>query len=225
MKRTIRLHQRLRSAVHAVACWIKKQINAYNSQADAITRCTLLSLFDKCCLKCLSSYASQVVIYGMLHSAIIKAQLVLCFSALLKLPDCKSLSKLWAQGSVCWLHLDESQNRKPQSNRSQKCSSLISVLTQIIFPFPLLPVVCASSKERALTASSLFMAFLRGTGYRDNLPKVVASIQQHTVWTSWLCLGIAALSPVDLLCECLQSSQVWVNATGIIGILPISTRA
>lgn len=169
MKRTIRLHQRLRSAVHAVACWIKKQINAFNSQADAITRCTLLSLFDKCCLKCLSSYASQVVIYGMLHSAIIKAQLVLCFSALLKLPDCKSLSKLWAQGSVCWLHLDESQNRKPQSNRSQKCSRVIA------FSY-----FCPNPDYLPLPTSASSLCFLQGEG-SDSILAVHGLSERHWV--------------------------------------------
>lgn len=36
-----------RPAVSAIACWIKKQINKYNSKADVITKCILPSLFDK----------------------------------------------------------------------------------------------------------------------------------------------------------------------------------
>lgn len=52
----------------------------YNCKDDVTTECTLLNLFDKYSLKHLASYASQVVIYGILHSAIIKAKITLCSS-------------------------------------------------------------------------------------------------------------------------------------------------
>lgn len=82
-----------RPAVSAIACWIKKQINKYNSKADVIT---------KCILPCLSDEAFEVFVQLFFLSSYLwhtaqchnKGKHTLSLSALLKLSDCESLSKL-----------------------------------------------------------------------------------------------------------------------------------